>query len=312
MTKMQSKKLEVAETSLVLRVCRPDFTSYGGFTWPSEIGAEVFAYDWHHNKACGNGLHGWQYGHGNHACAKYWEDPDAKWLVLEVRSSDIVMLDGKCKFPSARVRFIGSKAEAADFIIANEPNALASAVIGACRQVGKGEAVQVAALGTAIASDGGTARAGAFGTAIAGHCGTAVTDCYGKSIAGDEGTAIAGYRGTAEVGDDGTAMVDSYGKAKAGKDGVARAGDGGKAEVGDGGTAEVSHYGEARAGDGGTAKAGENGTAMAGNYGEIHIKWWDDDAQRYRTKIGYVGEDGIKPDTAYRLNGNHEFEEVQP
>jgi len=26
----------------------------------------------------------------------------------------------------------------------------------------------------------------------------------------------------------------------------------------------------------------------------------------------YVGEDGIKPDTAYRLSDNHEFEEVQP
>jgi hypothetical protein len=31
----------------------------------------------------------------------------------------------------------------------------------------------------------------------------------------------------------------------------------------------------------------------------------------YRTTIGYVGENGIKPNTAYRLNSKHEFEEVE-
>ena len=126
MTKKQSKKPAAAETSLVLRVCRPDLTSHSGFSWPADVGAEVSAPDWKKNK------------------------------------------------------------------------------------------IQV----------------------------------------GARGTATAGYRGT--------------------------------------------------------ATAGESGTATAGNYGEIRIQWWDSKAQRYRTKIGYVGEDGIKPDTAYRLNDNHELEKVQP
>lgn len=45
-------------TSLVLRVCRSDYTSYNGFVWPSEVGAEVVAPDWKQNNECGHGLHG--------------------------------------------------------------------------------------------------------------------------------------------------------------------------------------------------------------------------------------------------------------
>ena len=206
MTEKQSKNAAPA-TSLVLRVCSPDYTSHNGFSWPSEIGVEVAAPDWKKNKECGNGLHGWLYGQGDHSCVSYWEDDEAKWMVLEVPSSEIVMLGGKCKFPSAKVRYIGTRSAAADFIIANEPKALNVAVIGACLKVGDGEVVQVGSLGT----------------------------------------ATAGYRGT----------------------------------------------------------------ATAGESGEIRIQWWDSKAQRYRTKIGYVGEDGIKADTAYKLSYNNEFEEVK-
>ena len=206
MTKKQSKNAAPA-TSLVLRVCRPDYTSHSGFSWPSEIGVEVAAPDWKKNKECGNGLHGWLYGQGDHSCVSYWEDDEAKWMVLEVPSSEIVMLGGKCKFPSAKVRYIGTRSAAADFIIANEPKALNVAVIGACLKVGDSEVVQVGSLGTAT--------------------------------------------------------------------------------------------------------AGNSGTATAGESGEIRIQWWDSKAQRYRTKIGYVGEDGIKADTAYKLSDNNEFEEVK-
>ena len=246
MTNKQSKKTETNETSLVLRVCRPDYTSHSGFSWPSEIGADVAAPDWKKNKKCGNGLHGWLYGQGDHSCVSYWENDEAKWMVLEVASSEIVMLGGKCKFPSAKVRFIGSKSAAADFIITNEPKALNVAVIGACLKVGDGEVVQVGSLGTATAGNYGTATAGNYGTATAGESGTAT--------AGESGTATAGNYGT--------------------------------------------------------ATAGNYGTATAGESGEIRIKWWDSKAQRYRTKIGYVGEDGIKSDTAYRLNDKQEFEEI--
>ena len=67
---MQPKNAALA-TSLVLRVCRPDYTSHGGFSWPSQIGAEVAAPDWRKNDYCGNGLHGWLYGQGDYSCVNY-------------------------------------------------------------------------------------------------------------------------------------------------------------------------------------------------------------------------------------------------
>lgn len=37
----------------------------------------------------------------------------------------------------------------------------------------------------------------------------------------------------------------------------------------------------------------------------------DAEADRWRTAFGYIGENGIKANTAYHLNGKHEFEEVE-
>lgn len=188
----------MSETALVLRVCKSDMTSHGGFVWPSEIGTEVVAPDWIANDKCGNGLHGWLYGQGDHGCVDHWRDSDAKWMVLEVALSDVVMLGGKCKFPRAVVRFAGCKSDAAAHIIANEPRSADVVVIGEHKSVGDKQSAIVGALGT----------------------------------------ATAGYSG------------------------------------------------------------------------ELRIRYWDNKAQRYRTAQAYVGEDGIKADTPYRLNDKHEFVEV--
>ncbi|KDB80850.1 putative ice nucleation protein [Bordetella bronchiseptica CARE970018BB] len=265
-------------TSLVLRVCRSDYTSRNGFAWPQTVGAEIVAPDWKDNKNCGHGLHGWLFGQGDHGCVDYWQDPDAKWYVLEVPSDSITMLGGKCKFPRAVVRFIGSRSDAAAYILAHEPKALNVAVIGLVREVGDGGVAEVGALGTATAGESGTATAGNYGTATAGESGTAT--------AGESGTATAGNYGTATAGESGTATAGNYGTATAG------------------------NYGTATAGNYGTATAGNYGTATAGEKGELRIQWWDAKAERYRTVLGYVGEDGIKADTKYRLDDNHKFVEV--
>jgi len=78
------------------------------------------------------------------------------------------------------------------------------------------------------------------------------------------------------------------------------------------GTATAGDSGTATAGDRGTATAGDNGTATAGYRGTLCIKHWDSKNDRYRTVIGYVGEDGIKPNTAYRLDANNKLTEVTP
>ena len=215
-------------SKLVLRCCRSDFTSRNDFVWPSEVGAVVVAPDWEPTEECGNGLHGWLYGHGDIACVTYWEEADSTWLVLEV--DDVIELNGKCKFERAVVRFVGAKSNAAAFLLENEPLANAEKVIGLTLSAGDEESLLVGMLGTATVGD------------------------YGTATVGDYGTATVGYKGTATVGD--------------------------------------------------------YGTVTGGENAELRIRWYDYGAERYRTAIAYVGENGIKPNTPYRLNYEHQFVEV--
>ncbi|QPB08664.1 ice nucleation protein [Burkholderia phage Mica] len=213
-------------TSFVLRTVSENMTSRDGFQWP-EVGAEVAAPDWSDRKQCGNGLHGWLFGQGDHGTSPYL-DETAKWMVLEVESDSIIMLGGKCKFPRGVVRFVGDKKGATDYLHEHEPRSRNVAVIGATRSVSDGESVNVGAFGTATAGDSGTATAG------------------------DSGTATAGYRGTATAGDSGS-------------------------------------------------------TATAGVCGELRIRFYDYAAERYRTVVGYIGEDGLEPNVPYRLDDNRKF-----
>ena len=118
--------------------------------------------------------------------------------------------------------------------------------------------------GTATAGNNGTATAGDYGTANAGHYGTAIAGDYGTANAGHYGTAIAGYSGTATAGD----------------------------------------YGTATAGRNGTANAGYDGTANAGEKGTIVILSWDEKNRRGRRNVGYIGENGLKANTAYQWDNN--------
>jgi hypothetical protein len=325
------------ETSLVLRTCAADMSSQNGFVWP-QVGEVAGAPDWIDNNECGNGLHGWLFGQGDHGVSSYL-DSTSKWLVVEVESNTIVMLGGKCKFPRGKVVFVGDKKDATDYLIANEPRAREVAVIGAQLVVGEKKTVIVGALGTATAGyrgtatagdrgtatagDSGTATAGDSGTATAGDSGTATAGDSGTATAGDSGTATAGYSGTATAGDSGTATAGDRGTATAGYRGTATAGYRGTATAGyrgtatagyrgtatagDSGTATAGALGTATAGDSGTATAGDSGTATAGDSGEIRVRWYDDKNDRYRTVIGYVGEDGIEANVAYRLDDNHKL-----
>jgi len=188
--------------SLVLRCCRADMTSHGGFTWKKE--GIVAAPDWDEDPHCGNGLHGWLAGEGEY---RAWRAlPGDLWMVLAVETKTIVDLGVKVKFPKARVLYVGARETAAALITAHCPG---SAVI----------------FGTATAGDSGTATAGDSGTATAGNYGTATAGYSGTATAGYSGTATAGDRGTATAGDSGTATAGNYGTATAGNYGTATAGD---------------------------------------------------------------------------------------
>lgn len=51
--------------------------------------------------------------------------------------------------------------------------------------------------------------------------------------------------------------------------------------------------------------------AMAGDTGIVVVAWWDEKADRKRPTTGYVGENGIKPDTWYRAAKAGELVEVE-
>ena len=75
-------------------------------------------------------------------------------------------------------------------------------------------------------------------------------------------------------------------------------------------TATAGARGTATAGDEGTATAGYGGTATAGYEGVITIAYYDNEKVKYRRLIGHVGDGGLKPNVAYRINDQCQFEEV--
>ena len=68
------------------------------------------------------------------------------------------------------------------------------------------------------------------------------------------------------------------------------------------GTATAGYRGTATAGYSGTATAGDRGTARSGDIGIVVLRWYDYANNRHRLSVGYVGEDGIKPNTFYRCD----------
>ncbi len=51
------------------------------------------------------------------------------------------------------------------------------------------------------------------------------------------------------------------------------------------------------------AGLGPYSTAEAGEDGAIVLSYWDDEAERHRIVVGYVGEDGIEAGVPYRVEG---------
>jgi hypothetical protein len=313
---------------LILKTVKADMTAYGGFRWPES--GPVEALGWDPRPVCGGGLHGLPWGEGDGLLLDWSED--AKWLVFDDHDSpETITFDSKCKTHMADVVFCGNRAGSTEYI--RDHGGAGRAIVGSTATAGdsgtatagyRGTATAgnwgtatAGNWGTATAGNGGTATAGDRGTATAGDGGTATAGDWGTATAGDEGTATAGYEGTATAGYEGTATAGYRGTATAGYRGTATAGDWGTATAGDRGTATAGDWGTATAGDGGTATAGDwgtatagdEGTATAGDGGTLIIRWWD--GQRYRLSVGYVGENGIEANKAYRLDGQGAFVAVE-
>jgi hypothetical protein len=159
--------------------------------------------------------------------------------------------------------------------------------------------------GNSIAGDYGIAKSGLVGRAYCGICGVATTGDYGKSTVERAGTASSGNNGVSFTGPNGTAISGNYGEATA--EGC------GTAITGDYGFSIAGKYGTAITGKGGTAIVGVYGKAKAGINGLLSFQHYDEDAGRLRMMTAYVGEEGIEPDTFYkvRLGKLVKFEEKE-
>jgi len=205
------KRKAAVEAVLVLRMCRADMTSYGGFVWPAE--GPVSAPDWDPAPKCGGGLHGWLWGVGD---AKAWDwAAGDKALVVEVPAGTTVEIDRKVKFPSGKAVFCGDLKDAAAFVRERSPDRTLP-VIGF----------------HASSGDYGTSTSGDYGTSTSGDYGTSTSGYYGPSTSGDYGTSTSGARGTSTSGDYGTSTSGDYGTSTSGYYGTSTSGDHGTSTSG--------------------------------------------------------------------------------
>ena len=204
--------------SIVLRICKADMTTYNGFIWPEK--GYVEAPDWEATQECGNGLHGWFEAQGDASHSSYLNEPGAKYLVLKVKTDSIIHLDGKCKFPRAKVCFVGNRNEAIAYIEEHYPHLQDSPLLFASRKANDCEIATAGDYGTAVAGKGGTAVSRYKGTSVAGQGGIAKSGFHGTSIAGDYGIAMVDNHGTAISGFRGTSIAGAYGAAMAGIKGI--------------------------------------------------------------------------------------------
>ena len=75
------------------------------------------------------------------------------------------------------------------------------------------------------------------------------------------------------------------------------------------GTATAGNGGTATAGDYGTATAGYVGTATAGEGGILIIRRWN--GNRWKLHVAEVGDGGIEPNVAYRLDEEGRFVKIK-
>jgi hypothetical protein len=120
---------------------------------------------------------------------------------------------------------------------------------------------------------------------------------FANRHSGDYGVSTSDYGGTSTSGNFGTSISGDYGKSISGDYGKSISDYHGASISGDGGTS-IS-------GIGGISTSGEGGTSTSSIGGKLNIKLHD--SYRYRTAVAYVGENGIEPNVAYKLDDDGNF-----
>ncbi|HEY4133528.1 MAG TPA: collagen-like protein, partial [Gemmatimonadaceae bacterium] len=121
--RIKAPSAAVVSLTYMLRTCESDMSAYNNFKWPTS--GKVECPDWNSRKVCGGGLHGLLHGKGNQNLLS--KDPEAKWLVVAVDTSDVVVIDDeKVKVPRGNVVFCGAGSEAIAKLLELDQDAEAS------------------------------------------------------------------------------------------------------------------------------------------------------------------------------------------
>lgn len=167
--------------------------------WPTVVGETAEASPWDPRPWRGRGFVGLLWGQGRDLASDL--SRDAVWSVGEVEEYAAVA-GFLVKAPRLTLRYVGPKAEAVAYIVANG---------------GRGKPVLCAEV---VEGDGGVAVVGQAGKAVSGNEGISIALFDGVAVAGNYGTASAGSCGLAEVGNGGIAEVGECGRARAGEGGI--------------------------------------------------------------------------------------------
>jgi len=302
--------------NLFLRTCDVDGISYGGFKWNLEIGGITQAPDWTPEPECGSGLHGLLNGKGNELYLSFKND--ALWMVCEALGP-IVNLNRKIKTSEAKTLFIGDRKGATDYLIAAGCNP--SEVVGAFINGGDSSTVAGGDRSTVTGGDGSTVAGGDRSTVTGGDRSTVtgwidstVTGGYHSTVTGgDYSTTTGGYRSTVTGGYSSTVTGGNHS--------TVTGGDGSTVTGGNYSTVTGGNYSTVTGGDRSTVTGGYSSTVTGGNHSTITggnhstltggvgstllIKWYD--GRKIRLVIAFVGEDGIEPNVAYKLDENGKF-----
>jgi len=273
-------------------------TSTNGFKWPNE--GDVEAPDWDPKPECSNGLHGLLHGCGNAYLLS--DDPDAKWLVVKVLKGTSIDLKGKVKFPKGTVVYAGTKEEAVKIIAEAYPG---EPVVFANRHSGYDGVSTSGDYGASTSGDSGTSISGYRGTSTSGYQGTSTSGNYGTSTSGYYGKSTSGNYGKSTSGDGGASISGDNGTSTSDMFGISISGDYSKSVSSYCGNSTSGDYGKSTSGDNGTSTSGIGGTSTSGIGGTLIIKWYD--GSRLRTAVAYVGENGIEPNVAYKLDRQGNF-----
>ena len=208
---------------LGLRNIHADYTSYGGFKNPVEVGAEVFCEDWSPEPECGDGLHfiPWAIGHEGQDLGN--ERPI--WQVVEP-IGEVVSIGGKCKAKGLRIVHTGTLSECWNLL---QPGNIAFTQQRAGdEERSTGDSSSAASTGdrSSAASTGYSSSAASTGdrssAASTGDRSSAAStgDSSSAASTGDRSSAAStGYRSSAASTGEctGSICTGPYGKARAGK-----------------------------------------------------------------------------------------------